>query len=156
MSKIILIQMYVKILIKGTFWWHGARQKGMALSKRAWRPRKRAWRRAMLFCFRFNTILGIFCITKFCRNDSWKVYSIFANFLVLAILWRSRTQQKLNTWEKFPIYSSLKLIFNNTCTKSYLYIYMHVTYAYFTTEMTMMKRETKKIKKICFRDFFLN
>ena len=27
----------------------------MALSKRAWRPRKRAWRRAMLFCFRFNT-----------------------------------------------------------------------------------------------------
>ena len=26
----------------------------MALSKRAWRPRKRAWRRAMLFCFRFN------------------------------------------------------------------------------------------------------
>ena len=47
---------HVKILIKGTFWWHGARQKGMALSKRAWRPRKRAWRRAMLFCFRFNTI----------------------------------------------------------------------------------------------------
>ena len=42
-------------MIKGTFWWHGARQKGMALSKRAWRPRKRAWRRAMLFCFRFNT-----------------------------------------------------------------------------------------------------
>ena len=47
---------HVKILIKGTFWWHGARQKGMALSKRAWRPRKRAWRCAMLFCFRFNTI----------------------------------------------------------------------------------------------------
>ena len=59
----------------------------MALDKRAWRPRKRAWRRAMLFCLRFNTTI-LRLLSCGLTQCSWKVPVLSVLLIKISNVWQ--------------------------------------------------------------------